>query len=101
MFSNNYNGGASEIVSQIFERIDLRILSETLLYGSVPEEPTTFGASCEERIRATENELLAQLELAANEDVQEAVFLCMTKVNPIYFELGMKAGFALYRSLHN
>ena len=85
------------MIIRIFERIDLSVLSETLLFGSVPEGPAAPGASCEERIRAAEDELLARLE--ADEDAQEAVFLCMTKVCPIYFELGMKAGVAMYRSL--
>ena len=91
------------MVDKIFERIDLGVLSEMLLYGNMPEEQA-IGLSCEARLKAAETELLEQLKAlrlgpGPEEDVQEAVVLFMIKAGPIYMELGMKAGVALYRSL--
>jgi len=92
------------MLDTILERMNLGALSETLLYGHEPEEQVAFGVSCEERLKDAESELLEQLEdlnleQGLVEDTQEAVDLYLSKVNPIYFELGMKAGVALYRSL--
>jgi len=91
------------MLNQLFERVDLCILSEVLLYGALPEEQEA-SLSCEKRLKAAESELQQQmdglgLEPRANEEVQDVFNGYQIKVNPIYFELGMRAGVKLYRAL--
>jgi len=92
------------MLEKIFERIDLSKLSETLLYGSSPDDCVTTAASHEKRLKIAENEFIEQLhalclEQQQGDDVQDAVFELQSKVAPIYFELGMQAGATLYRKL--
>lgn len=94
------------MLEQILERVGFDVLSEMLLFGSIPEEQAILGASYEARLKAAEVRLSEQLEglhleSELDEDIQEAVYLLQAKVSPIYFELGMKAGVALYRSLQD
>ena len=92
------------MLEKILESVDLGALSETLLYGHASEEQSALGASYKARIKAAEGELQAQLgalplEPSLDDDILEAFYHFLAKANPVYFELGMKAGVALYRNL--
>ena len=86
---------------KIFERVNLSVLAESLIYGVHNENK--FDASYNQRIKAAEIELVKQLdqllETSKSEEVQEIVFQYQAMTNPIYFELGMKAGAMIYRQL--
>ena len=87
--------------NEIFERIHLSLLAESLLYGNI-DTHRDDAASYEQRQKEAENELAKRLDLLSpgkSEDVQEAVFDYLANVNPIIFEFGMKAGVKLYRDL--
>ena len=91
------------MTEKVFERVNLSILSEVLLYGNVPEEQTE-SVSCEEKLKAAEAEMQQQLadlglEPRANEEVQDVINGHQVTIGPIYFELGMRAGVKLYRAL--
>jgi len=86
-----------------FERINLSILSEILLFGSVPIEQAD-AASCEERLKIAESDAQSQLddldlETQPNRDVRDIVSGYQARISAIYFELGMKSGVKLYREL--
>lgn len=92
------------MVKKIFEYVDLGILSEALLYGCLSENFTSSSATYEQRLKSAEDALLEQLkelqlDSKLDDDVQDIIFQHLVRVNPIYFELGMKAGVAFYRKL--
>ena len=86
---------------KIFERVNLSALAESLIYDVHDENKS--DASPEQRLKAVESELIEQLdqllETSKSEEAQEAVFQYQAMANPIYFELGMKAGAMLYHQL--
>jgi len=89
------------MIDNLMKRIDLGVLSETLLYGDLPN-PTNL--SHEERIKAADNALATQLLALHLEDdqleaVREICFEHQSAVAAVYVELGMQAGVALYRKL--
>jgi len=91
------------MLDQLFDRVDLGVLSEVLLYGEVPEG-STDSVSCEEKLKAAEGEMQKQLdemdlERRTNEEVQDIFSGFQANIGPIYFELGMRAGVRLYRVL--
>jgi len=92
------------MVQKIFEYIDLAVLSEALLYGCLSEDLSAGSETYEERLKSAEDALSEQLkelhlDSKLDDDVQDVIFQHLIKVNPIYFELGMKAGVAFYRKL--
>ena len=91
------------MISQVFERVNLSILSEVLLYGEVPEGQAD-SISCMAKLKAAESEMQQQLdnlglEPRTNEEVQDIINGYQVKIGPIYFELGMRAGVKLYKML--
>ena len=84
--------------------INLAALSEILLYGSLHEDNLIMPASYDQRIKTAENALLQQLDSMRmpsplDDDVRDAVLQHLTTVSLVYFELGMKAGAALFGGL--
>jgi len=92
------------MVKKIFEYIDLAVLSEALLYGCLSEDIMAGSETYEQRLKNAEDALLEQLkglhmDSKLDDDVQDIIYQHLIRVNPIYFELGMKAGVAFYRKL--
>lgn len=92
------------MLGKIYQRLDLSTLSEALLYGSSPDDCDATDAAPEQRLKSAESELLELLgallpDKQLSEEVQEALFDYQAKVNPVFFELGLRAGAALQRKL--
>ena len=91
------------MADKIFERMNLGILSEVLLFGFVPEGQADT-MSCEERLRVAESEVQTKLddldlEAQQNREVQDIISWHQARISAIYFEMGMKSGVKLYREL--
>jgi len=88
----------------LFERVNLGAISEMLLYNSMPEAYAISTEECDKKVKANEKELQKQLdslglELNLSEKLLEIIYEHKAKTNPVYFELGMKAGASFYRKL--
>jgi len=90
------------MISEMFERLDTGVVTELLLYGtstSVASEDT-----CEQRLQESTQQFLESykalgLDPHLAEDITDIFYAHQGDTNAIYFELGMKAGIALYRKL--
>ena len=91
------------MTEKIFERLNLGALAGMLLYGTSPDEHNTTAISYDQQLKQADAELTKQIDGILNshgsEEIQEAVFHHQATVSLVYFELGMKAGVALYRQL--
>ena len=91
------------MIENIFERVDLGTISMMMLYGVLPESQEK-EVSCEQRIKGIyeyferEMEALSSDEIL-NQKIQDVFSDCLSKINPIYFELGMQAGARLSQKL--
>ena len=90
------------MISQMFERLDTGVLSELLLYGT--STSVASDDTCEQRMRESTKEFLEKynalgLDPHLAEDITDIFYVHQGETNDIYFEVGMKAGIALYRKL--
>jgi len=91
------------MISAMFERLNLHALTDLLRYGTSETELLSSG-TCEEREKNSEKEFLdacdaLALEPLLTEKIMNICYTHQSETNDIYFELGMKAGVALYRKL--
>ena len=91
------------MIESICGRVDLNAISVAMLYGVVPESQEN-NMSCEQRLKRIYEDFDQEIEAllldeTQTQKIQDAFSDCLSKMNPLYFELGMKAGAALHRQL--
>ena len=91
------------MIKNIFGRVDLSAISMAMLYGALPEEQDN-DVSCEQRLKSIYDHLEGEIEELSldkilNQKIQDVFSECLSKINPIYFELGMQAGARLSQKL--
>ena len=90
------------MISDMFERLDTGVLAELLLFGT--STSVASDDTCEQRMRESTKEFLESynalgLDPELSEDITNIFYQHQGDTNDIYFELGIKAGIALYRKL--
>ena len=87
----------------ICRRVNLNTISVAMLYGVLPENQEN-DMSREQRLKSIYEDLDEKIEALSLDEtlkqkIQDVFSDCLSKMNPIYFELGMQAGASLSQKL--
>ena len=91
------------MIESICERVDLSTISVAMLYGVLPQNQES-DIPREQQLKSIYEDFEEEIEALFSDEIlkrkiQDLFSDCLSKMNPIYFELGMQAGAKLSQKL--